>query len=141
MKHSGALSDFSEIRDNELHGAFAAQLKRGKPVENNETFYTNIVKTPCSRFWVSGERAALVISKMMRGKMLPENVLPEKRRMYDEILRRVNIYMKENPDIPLYRAVEAVVWDSAPEFYMSAETARKHIRRILRHTKERRLEQ
>ncbi|MDE7496054.1 MAG: hypothetical protein K2M67_04320, partial [Muribaculaceae bacterium] len=97
-----------------------------------------VVKTPCSRFWVSELRAAEVVSRMRTGRPLSPDTLPEKRRMYREINARVDRWLEENPDQPLIRGVEAVVWGAAPEFYMSPETARKNIRRILAEARERR---
>lgn len=137
MKHIGSQSDFKEHRDNELHKAFARQLKNTATTDD-KNFYTNVVKTPCSRFWVSELRAAEVVGRMRKGRPLSATVLPEKRRMYQEINTRVEAWMEENPDQPLIRGVEAVVWGAAPEFYMSPETARKNIRRILAEARERR---
>ncbi len=136
MKHKGSISDFSAQRDAELHRVFAVQLAN-PAVRDNATLYSNVVKSPCSRFWVSEIRAAEVVSAIRKGTV-PSNMHFEKRRMYDEIATRVDVILKRNPSMPLSRAVESVVWSPAPEFYLAAESARKMIRRILREMKERR---
>lgn len=136
MKHKGSISDFSEQRDAELHASFATQL-RNPSVRNNKSLYTGTVKTPCSRFWVSEERASEIVASMLKGKKI-NNMLNEKRRMYEEIRNRVEKIRKEQPQLSLYRAVEQAIWNPAPEFYLSPESARKMIRRILLERKERR---
>lgn len=113
------------------------QLGSSAPINDRKEFYTRVVKSPCSRFWVSEMRAAVVISLMLRGKC-PDDMLPEKRRMYEAIYSRVTEIMKGREDMCLSHAVEEAVWSPAPEFYMAPETARKVIRRMQRQTKERR---
>lgn len=136
MKHKGSTSDFSRLRDLELHASFAAQLKN-PDIRDNKSLYTGTVKTGCSRFWVSEERASEIVAGMLKGKKI-SNMLDEKRRMYEEIKHRVDKMRKVNPQQSLYKTVEQVVWEPAPEFYLSPESARKIIRRILLERRERR---
>lgn len=90
MKKIGSTSDFTASRDKELLSAFRSELMESCGLPLRELF-GRAVKRPCSRFWVSELRAAEVISKMLKGEM-PENVVEQKRKMYNEILVRVQEY-------------------------------------------------
>lgn len=137
MKKKGSISDFTGNRNSELYRSFSEQL-RNPLVSGNVDLYANTVRSPCSRFWVSERRAAEVVSALRKGGNLPA-MLEEKRRMYVEIRKRAEEILAKNPGLSLSRAVEQAVWSPAPEFYLSPETARKTIRRILRDIKERRM--
>lgn len=133
MKSKGDFSDFIQHRDNELKEAYRRQMKRGGASSTAE-IYENMVREPAPRFWVGEEHAAEVVSRMRKGET--PVVLASRRRMYAEIFRRVERMLADQPGIPLIEAVVRVVNSPAPEFYMSAETARRQLRLILRRSRE-----
>lgn len=70
-----------------------------------------------ARFWVSEERAAIVISSMMKGDRLL-NMRPTKREMFKEIYRRAMLMRKEQPELSVYDIACMVVRQQAPRFYI-----------------------
>lgn len=138
MKHKGSVSDFSAHRDNELKASYCRQLKgAGGKVLSAEMIYNNAVKARCPRFWISEQRAVAVVSRMMKGDEMKDS-FPEKRRMYGELHARVSVLMEACPGKSLHDAVDEVVNSEAPEFYMTAENARKILRRVFREMRARR---
>ena len=82
------------------------------------------VNSPARRFWVSGRRAAFIVSKMMRGEQL-RGMKRNKRLMYMEIYRRV-LLMRDDPryaDESLLWLVSMIVEQQAPCFYLTPESA------------------
>jgi len=89
-----------------------------------------IVNSPSPRFWVSEERAAAVVSAIMRGKPVLKTMRPTKREMFEEIHRRVVALKKEHPDWHLSRLVFEVVNSPAPKFYMEPSSALERLFKI-----------
>ena len=97
----------------------------------DDTVYDEIVEMPASRFWVSEPRAAAVVGRMLRGCDFSD-MFSERRRMYEEITRRVREIMDSEPGLSISSAVFRVVNSEAPRFYISAYTARSIIYRMNR---------
>lgn len=129
MKKKGSVVEFSGERDREILQCYRSCIKERDVIDF--TVYDDIVEMPASRFWVSEPRAAAVVSSMLRGDDIP-GMNSERRRMYEEIMRRVVILRDENPKMSLTRAVFNVVNSEAPRFYISAFTARSIIYRLQR---------
>ena len=89
-----------------------------------------IVNMPCARFWVSEERANVVISAMMQGKPILKTMRPMKREMFQEIYRRVMELKKKRPDDKLFDLVFSAVNSQAPKFYMRPRCAMETIYKI-----------
>lgn len=135
MKKPGSIIQFNAQRNAELHKAFMAILSDSSiRVKSLCDMFALAAAAPCSRFWVSDERAAEVISALLSGKEFPDMVC-QKRRMYDEILHRVKVILEENPGIPVAHAVLRVVNSPAPEFYLTPLSARTIIYRFIRNRK------
>ena len=132
MKKSGSIQEFKEARDRELLASFRHVLATAQGVPLRE-MYGMAARRPCSRFWVSEERASEVMSRMMQGKD-DEKMRPQRRRMYDEIRKRVDRKLREEPGMPLCHAVGEVVNSPAPEFYLTDSSALVIISR-LRHAR------
>jgi len=130
MKHQGSKIQHNDVRDKELRRLFSKYFNEGLN-PGDIRFYQQIVKTPASRFWVSEDRAAEVISKMLRGEDIG-NMYKEKQRMYREILRRTEEKLATEGARPIYHVVFEVVNSPAPEFYMSPATANKIISNMRR---------
>lgn len=84
------------------------------------------------RFFVSPERARQVMYMMKRGK-LPSKTLKERRKMYDEIGRRVTMMQSCHPEKSFTKIVELIVENPAPSFYMTEQSILKRLYRIIHH--------
>ena len=91
--------------------------------------FEQVANSPCSRFWVSEERAAIVISTLLAGKVIP-NMRENKREMFDEIFRRFLIARGQYPEKSIYALAIMVVNQPAPKFYMTPRTVGELIYRI-----------
>lgn len=89
-----------------------------------------IVNMPCSRFWVSEERAMVVISAMLKGKPVLDTMRPTKRELFQEIYNRVIALRDQQPNTPLFDLVMQVVNSPAPKFYMRPRCAMEIIYKI-----------
>lgn len=128
MKRPGATSEFIDHRNRELHKSFMHVLLTEREMPLRSMFGAAAAR-PCSRFWVSERRAADVIGRMMRGVTVGP-MLPKRREMFEEILRRVKARMAEDPGLCLTHAVADVIYEPAPEFYMTPESVRSVIYRM-----------
>lgn len=137
MKKAGSTSDFTEARDKELLRA-VRRLVMDPSCKSMTEVYARAVTEPCSRFWVSERRAAEVISKMLRGVDRDWKSVPLRRKMYQELCRRVMSWRGENPGHHLSDAVFAAVNSQAPEFYLTPESAMVIVSRIMKRNAERR---
>ena len=137
MKKKGCQSDFIEERDAELHSRFMDLLRseRGKSLGE---LYGAAARCKASRFWVSPERAADVLSCIERGVENMERMYLERRRMYEELRRRVAEKREESPERPMMHIVEEVVEQEAPEFYITEKSSKVIICRYVRSRRERR---
>ena len=91
--------------------------------------FEQVANSPCSRFWVSEERAAIVISTLLAGKVIP-NMRKNKREMFDEIFHRFLIAREQYPEKSIYALAIMVVNQPAPKFYMTPRTVGELIYRI-----------
>ena len=101
MKNSGSTSDFIADRDRELHASFMHVLRTATDMPLRRMFGA-AARRPASRFWVSETRAAIVITETMG----------------------------LDPGLCLQHAVNEAVYEEAPEFYLTDESARSIIYRM-----------
>lgn len=128
MKNRGSEFEYVEERNNDLMNAYLSQLAACNVIRLPQIF-NNVVNMPSSRFWVSAERAAIVISNMMRGDTIP-NMRKTKREMFYEIYRRVIELRALHPNKSIYELALIVVQSPAPKFYLTAGSAKVIIYRI-----------
>ena len=128
MKYFGSILDFTIERNNDLLRAFREQLALARYIVMPEIFEL-VAESPASRFWVSEERATIVISAMIAGKPLPR-MRPTKREMFNEIYTRFLIERKKFPSKTIYELVSAIVIQPAPKFYLTPRTVGELIYRI-----------
>lgn len=102
--------------------AYRIQIAKADVINMNEIARL-VVDMPTHRFWVSEERAAIVVSALINGRKLPHNMRNSKREMFLEIYRRVMLLRKHNPLAPVSRLVALVVRSPAPKFYMLPRSA------------------
>ena len=134
MKKIGNTSDFISDRNRELHRRFMDVLKNSSCLSLRD-MYGAAAKKPASRFWVSESRAAIVVGAMMRGRNL-DKMYAKRREMFQEIFRRVNDKMQADPSLCMTHAVDIVVNEPAPEFYLTSESARSIIYRMRQRKKK-----
>lgn len=134
MKHKGKSKfPYSQERDHELMQAYLNECDRCNVIRTAELFPRVVARSP-SRFWVSEERAAIVVGEMMRGDD-KQDMRPLKREMFREIFSRVLRLKALQPDWPLSRLVAEVVNQPAPKFYLTPGSAKviiSHIKNKLR---------
>ena len=129
MKHPGCISHFSSMRNRELMRAFRRAMAGAHHIVLPEVCKT-AANTPCSRFWVSEERALFVVSSMLKGQYVLDNMKPLKCEMYLEIYKRTLALRTEQPDLSLSDAVFFSVNSPAPKFYMTPQSVLQIVWRI-----------
>lgn len=128
MKYYGSILDFTQERNQELMRVYQEELSKAGYIIMPKIF-EQVANSPCSRFWVSEERAAIVISTLLAGKVIP-NMRKNKREMFDEIFRRFLIVREQYPEKSIYALAIMVVNQPAPKFYMTPRTVGELIYRI-----------
>lgn len=128
MKYYGSILDFTQERNQELMRVYQDKLSKAGYIVMPKIF-EQVANSPCSRFWVSEERAAIVISTLLAGKVVP-NMRRNKREMFDEIFRRFLIVREQYPEKSIYALAIMVVNQPAPKFYMTPRTVGELIYRI-----------
>lgn len=128
MKKKDTISQLQHERDDDLMRAFQKELA-GRPHILLPEVLNAVVSSPSKRFWVTSERAAIVIYNMMKGDEL-EHMRPLKRKMFREIYRRVMKLKANYPQLSIPILTEQVVAEPAPEFYITPGSAKVIISRI-----------
>lgn len=129
MKLFGSVLSFTHERNAALLKTYREHVNAADFVRLDE-IGKKVVNSPSPRFWVSEERAAAVVSAIMRGKPVLETMRPTKREMFEEIHRRVVALKKQHPDWHLSRLVFVVVNSAAPKFYMEVSSALERLFKI-----------
>ena len=121
-KIPGAALEFSDERIDALMREYDRYIHFCDQINMPEVF-RHIVSRPCSRFWVTPTRAAVIVAKIERGDPLPR-MRPCKKKMFIEIHRRVSALREARPCWSYPRLIAEVVSSPAPEFYISPAYAR-----------------
>jgi hypothetical protein len=129
MKYHGCILEFTDKRNEELMKAYRDAINQRSFIDINEISNV-IVNVPCSRFWVSEERAMVVVQALIKGKPVLDTMRPTKREMFQEIYNRVMEKREQCPDVPLFSLVMLVVNSPAPKFYMRPRCAMEIIYKI-----------
>lgn len=122
MKNVGSTFEYEDARNEDLMRAYQRVLCMSGD-KSAADVYKKVAEMPAERFWVSEERAAIVISNMFKGRSIA-NMRSNKREMYEEIFRRVQALKKERPEDTIYELTFEVVQQPAPKFYLTPESAR-----------------
>lgn len=128
MKKLGAILYFTRQRNEDLMRAYRFHLHNSSHI-HLPAIYRRVAQTPAARFWVSEERAAIIISAMEAGRPLPK-MRPNKKEMFEEIHRRYLILKEQFPEKTLPSLVAEVVCQPAPKFYLTPKTVKEFICRI-----------
>lgn len=130
MKYIGSYFEYEDERNKDLMRAYKELMESSREL-SLRNIYDKLVNMPSCRFWVSEERAAIVVSSIMKGARL-EKMRPTKREMYFEIYRQVKEARKRRPDASIYDLTFDVVCSPAPKFYLSPGSAKVIIYKIKR---------
>ena len=128
MKYFGSILDFTRERNADLMRVYHDRLAEASIIVMPVIFQL-VADSPASRFWVSEERAAIVISAMAAGKPMPR-MRSNKREMFEEIYRRYLLMREDYPDKSVYELVTKIVNQPAPKFYLTPRTVGEFIYRI-----------
>lgn len=128
MKNVGAIFEYEDERNKDLMRAYKEQLAL-RENKDLQAVLNRVVEMPSKRFWVSEERAAIVISEMKRGKGLKIKG-KVKREMYHEIFRRVEELQRKHPGMSVYDLTFMVVTGPAPKFYLTPGSAKVIIHKV-----------
>ena len=128
MKYFGSILDFTKERNDDLMRVFRQKIIEANFIIMPEIFQL-VADSPASRFWVSEQRAAIVISRMLSGKPMPR-MRENKREMFEEIYRRFLILREQCPEKSLFELTATIVNQPAPKFYLTPRTVGEFIYRI-----------
>ena len=137
MKHKGCEMHFSSQRNSELLRTYKKIISMCECIDV-QVVAVAVVNSPCSRFWVSEERALYVVSNMLKGNSVLDGMNPTKRDMYIEIFNRVCLLRTLRPDDYLSDIVFDVVNSPAPCFFLQPRTALEYIHSTIRRNKKKR---
>lgn len=91
-----------------------------------------ISEMPAERFWVSEQRAAIVVSALLAGRDLPPYTRSPKRRMFMEIFSRFVELRRKREGESIISIVSEIVHSPAPSFYMSPRSVMDIVYKSLR---------
>lgn len=128
MKHHGNKSEHTKHRYSDLMRVYRNEVKKAGNIFLPDLL-TKVVNSPSVRFWVSAERAAIVIARIMRGDPLKE-MRPLRREMFFEIYRQAMELKKQQPNMTVKNLAEIVVHLPAPKFYMTPGSAKVILHKI-----------
>lgn len=130
MKNFGSCFEYEQERNADLIRAYHEDISSCEVIRLSEV-WQRIASMPSARFWVSEERAAIVVARMMKGDKL-EKMRPLKREMFTEIFKRVKKVLEGEPELSIYNCCIRVVNTPAPKFYMTPLSIRVTIYKIKR---------
>jgi hypothetical protein len=122
-----AFFEYQKERNKDLMRAFHLCMDRYSGNSFN-AICEKVRLVPAVRFWVSEERATIVIIQILKGEH--PVMSQEKQDMYAEILSRVKVIMLKQPDRAISDIVFEVVHQPAPRFYYTTASIREMIYRI-----------
>ena len=131
VKHHGNTCDFTPQRNRELVQAYRRVVCSKGHIVLTEVC-REVSESPCSRFWVSEERATAVMSELLKGRYALDSMGQQKRDMFVEIFKRVRVELDGGCNERLFDVVFRVVNSPAPKFYMTPQSVLQILWRIKR---------
>lgn len=122
MRKKGCQFEYREERDNELLSVFQKVYSQSRTYRRLDEILKDVINHRTKRFWISAERASIVISTMKKGKSI-SYMKPHKQDMFHEIHRRLMILEKTHTGTPTLQLLEMVLDQEAPSFYISVGAA------------------
>jgi hypothetical protein len=131
MKGKGCTAYYSDERIDDLMTTYTHLLASYDGYIDPEDLFCRVVNMPSKRFWVSAERAAVILAKMEKGDTLM-GMGRTRREMFNEIYRRAKELQKKDPTLSIRQLAIQVVYQPAPKFYLTPDSARVIIYRVRR---------
>lgn len=134
MRKEGDVFAFTEQRDRDLLSAYQRQISRQLQLYgriNATGLIQKVINSTASRYWVSSERACVVINKLERGESIGY-MKPDKMRFYNELYKEFCAYREKHAGMPKKHIVEIVITYPAPCFGISPRVANNIIRKMKR---------
>lgn len=135
MKYKDSRCDFKEERDADILRAYREILTTGDNITLSE-IEEKLSQSPSSRFWVSEDRAYIVILDLLLGKSI-DYMIPTRMAMYQEIFRRFKNYRKQYPHLSKMDIIKRVCYEPAPSFYLTPQTMHVILYRVRKEEKKR----
>lgn len=133
-KKCGSTFEYEAERNADLVRAYREQIARlyeEKDSTNLDEVFTRTASAPARRFYVTPERAAIVVQQIHKGLSIA-SMRPPRREMFMEIYSRVRALRQEKPQWSLARLCTAVVQQPAPSFYLTPKSVKVIIYKIKR---------
>ena len=127
MKHKGSCFEYEKERNEDLMQNYRSILLSSSKIVSPDVF-CQLVNRPSKRFWVSEERTAIVLARMIKGDTL-DSMRSNTREMFYEIFRRAKIFMETHEYMSLEQVSYHVIRQKAPKFYLTPATAYAIIRK------------
>lgn len=118
MRKINSTAEFEAVRRRFLLENFRDVIARQSQISLKRAF-RDTAERPAPRFWVSEDRAALIVSKMMADESCVEGMYEEKKEMYREIYRRFCKIRRQSPARPVADIIFDIVNGEAPRSYLS----------------------
>ena len=135
MKYKDSRCDFKEERDADILRAYREILTTGDNITLSE-IEEKLSQSPSCRFWVSEDRAYIVILDLLKGKPL-DNMIPTRKEMYQEIFRRFQIHKSNEPYLSNMDIIKRVCAEKAPSFYLTPQSIHVILSRVRKEEKQR----
>ena len=123
MKHRGDVPDYSEERVEDLMKTYTHILETYEGKINPLQLFERLANSPAQRFWVSPERAAIILARMEKGDDL-SRMGNTRREMFQEIYRRAQELRVKYPNMSIRQLAVNVIMQPAPKFYLTPASAR-----------------
>lgn len=120
MKYKGSTFEYRDERNADLLDAYKREMASNSNISLTE-IAERIANSPSRRFWVSEERATIVISAMLKGDKL-SSMNPTKREMFLEIYRRYCVYRKQHPTLTKREITFHICNEEAPKWYLTPKS-------------------
>ena len=120
MKYKGSTFEYRDERNADLLDAYKREIASNSNISLTE-IAERIANSPSRRFWVSEERATIVISAMLKGDKLSA-MNPTKREMFLEIYRRYCVYRKQHPTLTKREIIFHICNEEAPKWYLTPKS-------------------
>lgn len=135
MKYKDSRCYFIQERDADLLSAYQKIIKVRDNIRLSE-IEQKLAQSPSRRFWVSEDRAYIVILDMLKGKSL-DNMIPTRKAMYQEIFRRFQIHKGNEPQLSNMEIIKRVCAEKAPSFYLTPQSIHVILSRVRKEEKQR----
>ena len=122
MKHKGKSYSFVKQRNDDLYAEYKKIVSKRSFLNMGE-IANELYTIPAPRFYVSSERAAIVISAMYNGFKL-KGMTKNKKEMFIELYKRAKKLKKKMPDLSWTEIAQMLVNQPAPSFYLTPGSAK-----------------